>query len=192
MSFSAWRWARQHPADDIRGTYRSTLGFVSTGRRRPTAAIFSESGGKAQTTRCWRTCLVYLSDAEKQQFLSIRNQLHFAELILNMSWCDDRPFSWVYCGNFELVHWKIVTYGETWLHAGMLRECKHIPQLPWTCWSTLPGCWQHMWHFSFADSPGQSHCCRLCFTHTDCVQTCRDPCSYFRKNMYTWNGRGRS
>lgn len=69
MSFSAWRWARQHPADDTRGTYRSTLGSVSTGHHRPTAAVFSESGGKARTRRCWRTCLVYLSDADKQQLI---------------------------------------------------------------------------------------------------------------------------
>lgn len=38
----------------------------------------------------------------------------------------------------------------------------------------LPGCWQHMWHFSFMESPGQSHCCRLCFKHTDSVQICRE------------------
>lgn len=38
----------------------------------------------------------------------------------------------------------------------------------------LPGCWQHMWHFSFMESPGQSHCCRRCFTHTDSAQTCTD------------------
>lgn len=56
-----------------------------------------------------------------------------------------------------------------------LGKCKHIPQVYWTRWATLPGCWQHMWHLSFAESPGQSHCCRLCFKHTDSAQICRHP-----------------
>lgn len=54
----------------------------------------------------------------------------------------------------------------------------------------LPGCWQHTWHFSFMDSPGQSHCCSWCFTHTDSAQTCGQPDAAINKETL-WELHGR-
>lgn len=62
-------------------------------------------------------------------------------------------------------------------------KCKHVSQRG-TMGVCLPRCWQHMWHFSFMLSPGQSHCCRRCFTHTDSAQTCRKLNKKNQKHFY--------
>lgn len=185
-SFLVWLWDRRHPADGTHEICHSSLGFRHTVPLRPVATLFFGTAGRARRRWCWHMCQAPLPWIQKDKMnLKIYiNSLSFNSLspcVRNLLLCE-APMCWYTSQARQmmlLVKWKTVTQGRDLcaqrLELARSEECKHIPLwLRQTCgplW--LPGSWQHRWHFSFMDSPGQSHCCRPCFTHTDSEHTCR-------------------
>lgn len=139
-SSSAWRWARPHPGGDTRGICHSILVFQSTELHLPGPKLFPESNETAWRRWCWHMSQAYLSQTQWKC-----NQ----NIIQPSAWrCWRRLYNLLLYFKWYVVFIFKVQHVDLW----------------------LPGCWQHMWHFSFMETPGQSHCSRSCFTQRDSAQ----------------------